>query len=62
MSGDLAQAAFRLGFFIVFISGGLLFFLEPGTAEQAISLLTLLIGLVFLAGVVIMIRLGQRKP
>lgn len=60
MSGNLGQAAFRLGFFIVFVSGMLLFFVEPGSAEQMITLLTLVIGLVFLGVVVLIVRLGRR--
>jgi uncharacterized membrane protein len=62
MSGPLAHAAFRIGFFIVFVSGVLLLFLESGSAEQAITLITFLIGLVFLTAIVILVRLGQRKP
>jgi hypothetical protein len=62
MSGGLTHAAFRIGFFIVFVSGILLLFLESGSAEQAIMIFTFLIGLVFLIGIVIWVRLGQRKP
>ena len=54
--------AFRLGFFITFVAGILLIFEPSGSAEQAISLLTFVIGLVFLAIVMIMARLGNRKP
>ena len=62
MSGSFTHAAFRIGFFIVFVSGILLLFLESGSAEQAIMIFTFLIGLVFLIGIVIWVRLGQRKP
>jgi uncharacterized membrane protein len=62
MSSSLAHAAFRLGFFIVFVSGILLLFLDSGTAEQAITLITFLISLVFLIIIVIWVRLGQRSP
>ncbi len=62
MSPDLSHAAFRLGFFIVFVAGILLIFEPSGSAEQAISVLTLIIGLVFLAIVVLIARFGQRKP
>ena len=61
MNSQIGQAGFRIGFYIVFVSGALLFFLEPGTAEHSISLLSFLIGLVFLVIVAILIRLGQRK-
>ena len=62
MSSSLAHAAFRLGFFIVFVSGMLLLFLENGSAEQAIMIFTFGLGLVFLTAIVIWVRLGQRKP
>lgn len=62
MSPELSHAAFRLGFFITFVAGILLIFEPSGSAEQAISLLTFVIGLVFLAIVMIMARLGNRKP
>lgn len=62
MSSSLIQAAFRLGFFIVFVSGVLLLFLESGSAEQAITIFTFLIGLVFLIAIAILARLGQREP
>lgn len=62
MSSSLTQAAFRIGFFIVFVSGVLLLFLESGSAEQAITIFTFLIGLVFLIAITILVRLGQRKP
>jgi hypothetical protein len=62
MSSDLGQAAFRLGFFIVFVSGMLLFFVERGSAEQMITIFTLVIGLVFLAVVAILVRFAQRPP
>jgi hypothetical protein len=62
MTSSLAHAAFRLGFFIVFVSGVLLLFLESGSAEQAIMIFTFLIGLVFLTAITIWVYLGRRKP
>jgi hypothetical protein len=62
VSSQLGHAAFRLGFFIVFVSGILLLFLENGSAEQAITLITFFIGLGFLTTIIILVRLGQRKP
>jgi len=62
MTSSLAHAAFRLGFFIVFVSGVLLLFLEGGSAEQAIMIFTFLIGLVFLTAITIWAYLGRRKP
>jgi uncharacterized membrane protein len=62
VSSNLGQAAFRLGFFVVFVSGILLFFQERGTAEHAITQITLVIGLVFLALVTLLVHIGRRKP
>jgi hypothetical protein len=62
MSSGLGQAAFRLGFFVVLVSGGLLLVEEHGSAEYTISLLTLIIGLIFLAIVAIWVRWSQRGP
>lgn len=61
MSADLGQFAFRLGFFIVFVTGILLLFEPSGSAEQAITVITFVIGLVFLVVVVLVVRIGQRK-
>lgn len=61
MSSGLGQAAFRLGFFIVFVAGGLLLFEERGTAEHAITLITFLMGLAFLGVVVALVRFGRRS-
>jgi hypothetical protein len=61
MSSSLGQAAFRLGVFIVLVAGGLLLFEEPGTAEHAITQITLLIGLAFLAVVIALVRFGRRS-
>ncbi len=61
MSAGLGHAAFRLGFFIIFVAG-ILLLLEPnGSAEQAITFLTFVIGLVFVIIVAVLVRLGQRK-
>lgn len=62
MSSTIGHAAFRLGFFIVFVSGVLLLFLERGTAEWAITVFTFVFALLFLVVVTIMVRFGQRKP
>lgn len=52
----LGKAAFHLGFYIAFTAGVLLFFLERGTPEHAITQLTLGIGLVFIAVVAVLVR------
>jgi hypothetical protein len=62
MAGSLAHAAFRLGFFIAFVSGFLLLFLERGSAEQAIMIFTFVFSLVFVTAIAAWVRFGQRKP
>jgi hypothetical protein len=62
MSNTIGHAAFRLGFFIAFVSGVLLLFLERGTAEWAITVFTFGFAVVFLVLVGLMVRFGQRKP
>ena len=56
----IGHAAFRLGFYLAFVSGILYFLTEPSSAERAISLLTLIISVSFLVVVVILVRLGGR--
>lgn len=56
MSPHLGQAAFRIAFFIVFVAGGLLFFLEPGSAEFVVSVVTLIIGLLFIVAIAVIVR------
>lgn len=61
MSSSFGHAAFRLGFFIVLVTGVLLLFLERGTAEWAITVFTFLLALLFLVIVAVIVRLGQRR-
>lgn len=61
MGSELGHVAFRLGFFITFVSGILLLFLESGTAEQAISIFTFVIGLSVLVVVTVLARWSQRR-
>jgi len=51
---------FRWAIFIVLVAGGLLATLRPGTPEFAITLLTLLIGVLFVGVLVVFIRLIGR--
>jgi hypothetical protein len=61
VNSGLGFAAFRLGMFLLLVSGGLLLFLERGSAEQAITLFTFFLAVIFLAVIVVLVRLGQRK-
>ncbi len=51
-----------MAFYIVFVSGILLLFLDRNSAEFAITLLSFVLGLVFLSVIVIWVRYTQRKP
>lgn len=61
MDPILGRAAFHIGFYIAFVAGVLLLFLERGTAEFVITQFTLGIGLIYLLIVVILVQLGKRK-
>ncbi|GIV80068.1 hypothetical protein FKZ61_020485 [Litorilinea aerophila] len=61
MHPQIGRAGFHIGFYVVFVSGGLLFFLERGSAEFVITSFTFILGLAFLAAIAVAVRLGQRK-
>ena len=60
IDSNIGQAGFRIGMFVVLISGGLTWLTESGTAAHVISLFTLLIGLAFLLIIVVLVRIGRR--
>lgn len=51
---NLGLGVFRIAIFIILVSGALLFFLEPGTANFIVDVLALFSGLA-LAGLVILL-------
>lgn len=57
---QVGQAAFRIAFMMVVLSGIMLFFLTPGTAEYIISVVTLILGLVFMGIVFVLVRVMGR--
>ena len=59
IGSELGHAAFRLGMYIVFVSGLLVWFTESGTPGHVISQITLIIGIVFLVIVAILVRLKR---
>ena len=59
MDVNITRAGFHIGFYVSFVSGILLLFLEWGTAEFAITALTFAIGLLFLAIVVAVVKWDQ---
>lgn len=60
MIPELGRAGFRIGIIIVVPSLLLLFFLDPGTAEYVITLVTLVMGVVFLAAVTLLVLYSRR--
>jgi hypothetical protein len=60
VSPELGKAGFRIGFLIVVPAFFLLFFLEPGTAEYVITLVTLVMGVIFLVAVTLLVLYSRR--
>jgi hypothetical protein len=56
MGPDLGRAAFRIAFFITFTTLLLLPFLEVGSAEFGVAILTLVIGLGFIGVIALLVR------
>lgn len=59
LDSQLGHAAFRIGFYLAFVSGLLSLLTQPGTAERVISVLTFVISLLFLIMVVVLVRIGR---
>ena len=62
MDSGIGKAGFHMAFYIVFVSGVLLFFLERNSAEFVITLFSFVIGLIFLGVITVWVRDSQRKP
>jgi hypothetical protein len=60
LSPEVGRHAFRWAMFIILVAGGLLATLRPGTPEFAVTLLTLIIGLLFVGVLVVCLRLLGR--
>jgi hypothetical protein len=60
LSPEVGRHAFGWAIFIVLVAVGLLATLQPGTPEFAVTVLTLLIGMLFLAILVVCIRVLGR--
>ena len=59
MSPELGQAWFRIAFFITAVSGVLILFQSPGSAEFVISVTSFMIGLIFIAVIAFIVRRSQ---
>jgi hypothetical protein len=60
LSPEIGRVAFRIAIFLVLVAGGLLLTLSPGTPEFAVTILTLLIGVLFLGVIIVSIRVLGR--
>jgi len=59
MDPNITRAGFHIGFYVSFVSGLLLLFVERGTPEFAISLLSFAIGMLFLVIIVAVVKWEQ---
>jgi hypothetical protein len=60
MNPQLGKAWFQAASFITVVSAILLFFQKPGTAEFVVTVLSLIIGAVFMALVIVMVKFFSR--
>ena len=56
MNPEAGQAWFRIAMMITLVSAALVYFTEPETVERVVSVLTLLIGLLFIGIIVVLVR------
>ena len=61
MDSNVGRAGFRIGVFVVLLSGGLLLVLQKGTAEYILMQVMFVLGLIFLGVIVLAVRLSLRK-
>ena len=59
MNPEAGQAWFRIAMMITLVSAALVFFTEAETAERVVSVITLLLGLLFIGIIIVLVR---RKP
>jgi hypothetical protein len=60
MDSNFGRAAFRIGVFVVLLSGGLLLVLQKGTAEYLLMQVMFVLGLIFLGVIVLAVRSSLR--
>jgi len=56
MNPEAGRAWFRIAATITLVSAVLVYFTRPGTAERIVSIITLLIGLLFIGTIIVLIR------
>ncbi len=57
---QVGKAALQISLFIVVLAGGMLLLLTPGSPQYAITVFTLIIGLIFLGLVIVVVRRFSR--
>jgi hypothetical protein len=57
---ELGRAAFRVAFLMFAVSAVFAFILPPGSAEHVISVITLILGLVFMGLIFVLVRFISR--
>jgi hypothetical protein len=60
MNPEAGQAWFRIAMMITLVSAVLVFLTRPGTAERVVSVITLLIGLLFIGIIIVLVR--RKRP
>jgi LPXTG-motif cell wall-anchored protein len=60
MNPEAGQSWFRIAMMITLTSAALVYFTEPDTAERVVSVITLLIGLLFIGIIVVLVR--RKRP
>jgi hypothetical protein len=59
MNPDAGRAWFRIAVTITLVSAVLMFATKSGTAERVVSVITLIIGLLFIVTIIVLIRRDQ---
>ena len=59
IDSNFGRAGFRIGTYIVLVSGILSLLTESGTSAHVISVMTLIMGLIFLLIIIILVRIGR---
>jgi len=60
MDPQVGRAGFRISFYVMFVSGIMLFFIRPGSAEFVVTSLALLAGLFFATAIGVLAYLANR--
>jgi Domain of unknown function (DUF202) len=59
MNPEAGRAWFRIAVMMTSVSAALVYFTEPGSAERIVSVITLIIGLLFIGTIIVLIRRNQ---